>query len=138
MVSSLSKKYPSVASDSGTNKRTTHHWLAHIRNTALLQKEICDTQALAALIGPLDTLITSDSFVYFGPYDHIKQICDQYDIFQHPSQHLSHQIQHSTSNSSRVYEIGKDSNGQPIKQPVEHWKHWLFRGEQLQMLSRCE
>ena len=132
------EKYQSVASDSGTNKRTTQHWLAHIRNTALLQKEICDTQALAALIGPLDTLITSDSFVYFGPYDHIKQICHQYNIFQHPSQHLSHQIQHSTSNSSRVYEIGKDSNGQPIKQPVEHWKHWLFRGEQLQMLSRCE
>ena len=96
------EKYPSVASDSGTNKRTTQHWLAHIRNTALLQKEICDTQALAALIGPLDTLITSDSFVYFGPYDHIKQICHQYNIFQHSSQHLSHQIQHSTSNSSRV------------------------------------
>ena len=72
------QRHPSVAVDAGTNKRIAQHWLAHIRNTALLQKEICDAQALATLVGPLDTLITSDSFVYFGPYDHIKQICNQY------------------------------------------------------------
>ena len=126
------QQYPSQAEDSGTQSRTTQHWLVNIRNTALIQKEICDTQALAALVGPVDALITTDSFVYFGPYDHIKEIFKQYDIFTVQSMHLKYQILHSTSKSTRLY-VTKDG-----KKPISHCKHWMYRGEQLKSLSRYE
>ena len=132
------EKFPSRASDSGSALRRTKHWLAHVRNTAAVRQEVCDTEALATLIGPLDTLITTDSFTYYAPYDHINEIHIQINPITQLSTFFKNQIKTSTTSTCRLYVVAYDKNNKPIKEPVPHKLHWLYRGKELQDLSRYE
>ena len=59
------QKHPSVASDSGTDKRTVQHMLTRVVNVLSRTAQVSDTQVALKLLGQ-GTEITSDSFSYCG------------------------------------------------------------------------
>ena len=60
------EKYPSTATDSGTEKRTARHFLQRLLNKMNLHMELSDHQMVAGLIG-LPSIICSDQFAYGNP-----------------------------------------------------------------------
>ena len=67
------EKYPSVAEDSGTDRRTVQHIVTRVLNSLNVQMEITDTQAVAALLG-IGSEITSEVFAYYGAHDAVKYL----------------------------------------------------------------
>jgi hypothetical protein len=64
------KKFPSIAEDSGTTLRTAQHILTHTLNKLHLKMEVTDYQVAAALLD-LPSEMCSDNFSYMKPYDSI-------------------------------------------------------------------
>jgi len=68
--------HPSVADDSGTNKRHVQHTLTRTLNKLNSQMEVSDTQAAGALLG-LDARITSELFSYYDGKGYKNYILDE-------------------------------------------------------------
>ena len=68
--------HPSVADDSGTEKRHVQHALTRTLNKLNAQMEVSDTQAAGALLG-LDARITSEIFSYYDGRGYKNKILDE-------------------------------------------------------------
>jgi len=66
---------PSVADDTGTDKRHVQHTLTRTLNKLNAQMEVSDTQAAGALLG-LDARMTSETFAYYGGKGYRNYILD--------------------------------------------------------------
>ena len=68
--------HPSVAEDSGTQKRNVQHTLTRTLNKLNSQMEVSDTQAVGALLG-LDARITTEAFSYYDGRGYKNYIKDE-------------------------------------------------------------
>ena len=59
------EEHPSVADDTGTDKRTIQHIFTHVINELSRSMKLSDTQVALYLLN-MGTEVTSDSFCYFG------------------------------------------------------------------------
>ena len=60
------EKRPSGHADSGSDSRSVTHLFQRMLNSLSRKIEICDTQAVAALLG-MGPVVCTDNFSYFGP-----------------------------------------------------------------------
>jgi hypothetical protein len=60
------EKRPSIHADSGSDSRSVTHLFQRMLNSLSRKIEICDTQAVAALLG-MGPVVCTDNFSYFGP-----------------------------------------------------------------------
>ena len=148
------KEYPSVAKDSGTDQRTTQHWLTRILNTLSVQSEVSDQQAAFALLGnTLDTY--TETFSYFAPYEHLAFVQKHKGMLLSIDSECTEEFNDQSLNEDDVlcedvqmmcehisaftplYNV-IDSAGTKIKVPVPKVLHYNFRGEKLKYMNRLE
>ena len=80
--------HPSVADDTGTDKRHVQHALTRTLNKLNSQMEVSDTQAAGALLG-LDARITSEVFSYYDGRGYKNYILDEHKKGRARKRHLA-------------------------------------------------
>ena len=80
--------HPSVADDTGTDKRHVQHALTRTLNKLNSQMEVSDTQAAGALLG-LDARITSEVFSYYDGRGYKNFILDEHKKGRARKRHLA-------------------------------------------------
>ena len=125
-------KFPSRASDTGTQTRTTQHLFTRVINTLSRAIEVSDTQVALTLLN-VPSLISSDSYVHFVPNYSINFINDQ--INEQP---MNENQSYGPATPFTVKNMNDENDNTPLKIPVHRPLHWWNRGYELRNMTLLE
>ena len=160
------EKFPSIADDTGTDKRTVQHMFTRVLNELSRSVEISDTQVALDLLNT-GSEITSDSYKFFGadycvnhflhhtqPAPPFHNICmnsmedgdsDMPDTISqiaaadfHPQENFPSTEANCSFGPAPFYRVCHGDSSVPQFVPVQYPIHWWFRGKELAMLTQME